>query len=65
MTVTYTVADDQGGVKTISLVANFLSGSGTLMLGESNIRTVTVSAGSASGGIAWDFFIDNVRFAPM
>ncbi len=60
-TVTYTVQDDQGGSQTVSLVANLLSGAGTVMLSDSNITQVTITS---NAGTEWDFFIDNVQFAP-
>ncbi|MGE5321570.1 MAG: esterase/lipase family protein [Actinomycetota bacterium] len=58
--VTYTVEDDQGGMQVISLPANFQAGAGTVTLPDSGIRQVIIS-GDASD---WDFFIDNVKFAP-
>jgi len=64
VTVTYTVSDDQGNTQTIMLVANLNSGAGTLTLPDSNIQSVIVSGGPAPGGLPWDFFIDNVQFAP-
>jgi hypothetical protein len=64
VTVTYTVSDDQGSIQTITLVENFNSGAGTLTLPDSNIQSVIVSGGPAPGGVAWDFLIDNVQFAP-
>ena len=65
VTVTYTVMDDQGGLQTITLVANFNSGAGTVTLPETNIRSVTIEGGPAPGGCCtWDFFIDNITFMP-
>jgi pimeloyl-ACP methyl ester carboxylesterase len=65
VTVTYTVADNQGGSQTISLVANFLEGAGTVTLPDSNITQVNISAGAAAeGGVAWDFLIDYISFTP-
>lgn len=64
VTVTYTVADNQGGSQTITLVANFDSGAGTVTLPDSNITQVTVTAGSASGGPGWDFAIGSLVFSP-
>ena len=60
-TVSYTVEDDLGDVQNASLPANFLSGAGTIMLPSSGITQVRIT----SNAIAWDFFIDNVRFAPL
>lgn len=60
--VTYTVSDDQGGMQTISLQANFQSGFGTIMLPSQNIHQVTITSGNST---QWDFLIDNVRFAPQ
>ncbi len=57
-TVVYTVQDDQGGTKTLVLLANFNSGAGTFTLPSTNIRRVTVTSSAAD----WDFFIDNIRF---
>lgn len=60
VTVTYTVQDNQGGSQSIALVANFLSGSGTLTLPSTGISQVTIT----SNATPWDFFIDNVSFVP-
>ncbi|HEV2233473.1 MAG TPA: hypothetical protein VGV68_08740 [Terriglobia bacterium] len=57
-TVVYKIQDNVGDTSTIMLVANFLSGAGTITLPSTNIRQVTIT-GDAS---AWDFFIDNVTF---
>jgi hypothetical protein len=57
-TVTYTARDDQGGVQTIALAANFQSGAGTLTLPSSGVMQVTVSGDT----FVWDFFVDNVTF---
>jgi hypothetical protein len=62
VTVTYIVKDDQGGLQTITLAPNFESGAGTVSLPEKNVLLVLITSGSAAGG--WDFFIDNVQFAP-
>ena len=59
-TVTYTVVDNQGGSQTITLVANFNSGAGTVALPESGITQVKVT-GSAG---TWDFAIGSVTFTP-
>jgi pimeloyl-ACP methyl ester carboxylesterase len=65
VTVTYTVADNQGGSQTITLVANFLEGAGTVTLPDNNITQVNISAGPApEGGVAWDFLIDYISFTP-
>ena len=65
VTVTYTVLDDQGGSQLITLVANFLSGAGTVTLPESNIHNVQITSGEALGGCCgWDFLIDYITFAP-
>jgi hypothetical protein len=60
-TVTYTVQDDVGDVKTFSLVSNANSGATTVALPTAGIRHVTVTSNAAN----WDFFVDNIRFAPM
>lgn len=57
-TVVYTVQDNVGGMSTITLVANFLSGAGTVTLPSTNIMKVTITSNAAQ----WDFFIDNVTF---
>jgi len=65
VTVTYTVSDDQGGSRTLTLVANFLSGAGRITLPSTNIRSVDIAGGPApSGCCSWDFFIDDVNFEP-
>lgn len=65
VTVTYMVQDDQGGIQTITLVPNFQSGAGTVALPEKNVLLVVITSGPAPGGCCgWDFFIDNVQFAP-
>jgi hypothetical protein len=61
MIVTYMVEDDQGGMQSKTLVANFKSGSETVMLPEAGIRQVTVTSNGAG---VWDFLIDNIRFSP-
>ena len=57
-TVTYTVSDNAGGMQTISLPANFLSGAGTLSLPTSGIHSVNLTSNAGQ----WDFFVDNVTF---
>ncbi len=59
--VTYMVQDDQGGMKTITSVGNFVVQGYTVMFPEVGIRQVTVTS---TGGVDWDFFIDNIRFSP-
>jgi hypothetical protein len=60
-TVTYTVADDKGGSQTVTLSSNLQSGTATVSLPDVGISQVTIS-GALAG--EWDFFVDNVRFAP-
>jgi hypothetical protein len=59
--VTYMVQDDQGGMRTITSIVNFVVQGYTVMLPEAGIRQVTVTS---NGGADWDFFIDNIRFSP-
>jgi hypothetical protein len=62
VTVTYTVEDDLGGMQTATYPANAQSGHGTVTLPSTGLRSVTVQSNSTT---SWDFFIDNLRFAPM
>ena len=57
------VEDDQGGMKTITSIGNFVVQGYTVMLPEAGIRQVTVTA-TSTGGADWEFFIDNIRFSP-
>lgn len=59
--VTYMVQDDQGGMRTITSIDNFVVQCYTVMLPEAGIRQVTVTS---NNGADWDFFIDNIRFSP-
>ncbi len=57
-TVKYTVQDDRGATRTISLVANFHSSAGTVTLPSNGIRRVTITSNAGE----WDFFVDNLSF---
>jgi hypothetical protein len=57
-TVTYTVVDDQGGSRVLSLPANSDSGAAVVDLKSKRITQVKVTSNAGN----WDFFIDNVRF---
>ena len=57
-TVTYTVVDNAGGSKVLSLAANSASGAAVVELPSTGITRVTISSNTGS----WDFFIDNMRF---
>jgi pimeloyl-ACP methyl ester carboxylesterase len=58
VTVTYTVEDDQGGVRQVVLPPNLDSGAEVVTLPEQNIRHIDLSGDDPS----WDFLIDNVSF---
>jgi hypothetical protein len=57
-TVTYTVLDDVGGSKVLSLAANSASGAAVVNLPSEQITRVTITSNTGS----WDFLIDNLRF---
>lgn len=60
ITVTYTIEDDIGGHRTVTLPSNASSGFQTVFLSSTGIRRVTITSSSL---LSWDFFIDNMRFA--
>jgi hypothetical protein len=63
--VTYEVQDDTGGYTTVTLVDNFDSGVGTIALPPTDrITKVYIDPLTSGGCCAWDYFIDNVSFAP-
>lgn len=66
VTITYTLVDDAGGSSQITLAPNFSSGVGTVALPPTDrITQVLITGGTLTGStLAWDFFIDNVSFAP-
>ncbi|WP_395402142.1 hypothetical protein ACHMW6_28900 [Pseudoduganella sp. UC29_106] len=55
-TVQYTVIDNVGGSKTLSLVSNSQSGAAVVELPSKQIKQVKVNSNTSS----WDFFIDNI-----
>jgi hypothetical protein len=66
-TITYTVMDQLGNSSQVTLVPNFSSGLSTVALPPTDAVTqVTISPGAAPAGACcvWDYFIDNVSFAP-
>ena len=64
ITVNYQVSDNAGNSATYSVIPNLSGGSNVIGFPASgSVVTITALTGqSAPGGIAWDFFIDNVNF---
>jgi hypothetical protein len=59
-TQTYTIEDDKGGSKQVTLQPNFESGAETITLPSTGITQVTITGGSGQ----WDFLIDNIKYGP-
>jgi hypothetical protein len=57
-TVTYTVMDNTGGSRVLSLAANSASGAAVVDLPSQQITRVSITSNTGS----WDFLIDNMRF---
>ena len=71
VTVTYVVDDGSGNTNEVTLVPNFSSGLATVALPPTDAVT-QVTIYDTNGGMAprgaccsWDFFIDNIAFAPL
>lgn len=60
VTVTYTIRDDTGGTKSVTLAPNFNSGYTTVFLDSKSIVRVTIAGNIGQ----YDFFIDNLRYSP-